>query len=167
MAFDQMEWRYSNVPDYEVSEQGDLRLLKNKGNYVAGNILKGSCDRNGYRRYRLRIKGCRTGFSAHRLTLLAFVGPPPTPRHQCAHWDGNPSNNHYSNLRWATAAENAADRVRHGNHLVCYRKFTAEEVLDIRFLRASGETYSTIRKKYDISKGHLSNIINRSTRKHI
>jgi len=36
-----MEWRDSIIPDYEVSEYGDLRLLKNKSNLLAGKILKG------------------------------------------------------------------------------------------------------------------------------
>lgn len=30
------------------------------------------------------------------------------------HLDGDPSNNALANLEWGTAAENAADRVRHG-----------------------------------------------------
>lgn len=50
----------------------------------------------------------------HRAVALAFIGAPPTPQHQIAHFDGNPANNHYSNLRWATVQENKDDSVRHG-----------------------------------------------------
>ena len=41
----EMEWRGSIIPDYEVSECGDLRLLKNKFNQLAGKILKGWISR--------------------------------------------------------------------------------------------------------------------------
>ena len=49
-----------------------------------------------------------------RLVLTAFVGPPPTDKHEAAHWDGNPDNNKLSNLRWATGTENNLDKHRHG-----------------------------------------------------
>ena len=162
-----MEWRPSIIPDYEVSECGDLRLLKNRSNLLAGKILKGRIGKGGYRIYQVLDDGIRRHFSAHRLVLSAFIGPPPTPHHQCAHWDGDPTNNHYTNLRWATPAENSADRVRHGRHMTGHRKFTAEEVLDMRALRDSGKSYFHIRQKYKISKGNLSAIINRDTWKHI
>jgi hypothetical protein len=163
----EMEWRGSIIPDYEVSEYGDLRLLKNKSNLLAGKILKGWIKKGGYREYQLNVDGISIHFYAHRLVLAAFIGPQPTPQHQCAHWDGNPSNNHYTNLRWATPAENSADRVRHGRHLTGHRKFTAEEVLDMRELGNSGKSYSYIRQKYKVSMGNLSAIINRDTWKHI
>ena len=162
-----MEWRGSIIPDYEVSECGDLRLRKNKSNMLAGKILKGWIDKAGYREYKININGRGVNFYAHRLVLTAFLGPQPTPSHQCAHWDGDPINNHYTNLRWATPAENTADKVRHGRHMSGHRKFTAEEVLDMRALRDGGKSYSHIRQQYKISKGNLSAIINRDTWKHI
>jgi hypothetical protein len=33
---------------------------------------------------------------------------------ECCHNDGNPNNNHLSNLRWDTSKNNHADKVRHG-----------------------------------------------------
>ena len=162
-----MEWRGSIIPDYEVSACGALRLLKNKSNLLAGKILKGRIGKGGYRIYKINIDGRGVTFYAHRLVLTAFLGPQPTPSHQCAHWDGDPINNHYTNLRWATPSENSADRVRHGRHMTGHRKFTEEEVLDMRALRDGGKSYSHIRQQYKISKGNLSAIINRDTWKHI
>lgn len=52
-------------------------------------------------------------FGLHRLVLEAFVGPCPRGMQAC-HWDGDPSNNHISNLRWDTQRGNWKDRVRHG-----------------------------------------------------
>lgn len=50
----------------------------------------------------------------HRLVLFAFHGAAPSPKHQCAHFDGNKLNCKSSNLRWATPKENNEDKVRHG-----------------------------------------------------
>jgi hypothetical protein len=49
----------------------------------------------------------------HRLVLEAFVGPRPAGM-QCCHGDGDRENNAASNLRWASAKANAADRDQHG-----------------------------------------------------
>ena len=158
-----VEWRPASFPFYEVSEHGDMRLLVNRSNRIAGTILKGSLKKGGYKVYRIFIEGKDTHVYAHREVLLTFVGPPPTPSHQCAHWDGNPLNNHHSNLRWATAAENNADKVRHGRHRKGRRNFTEEQVLEIRALRDSGKSYAQIREVFPMSKGNLSSIINRKT----
>ena len=90
-----MEWKPASVPFYEVSECGDLRLLQNRSTLLAGTILKGTLKRGGYREYKVHVDGVGTRVSAHREVLLAFLGQPPTPDHQCAHWDGDPLNNHY------------------------------------------------------------------------
>tara|TARA_R110002167_G_scaffold59270_7_gene167851 strand:- start:1863 stop:2375 length:513 start_codon:yes stop_codon:yes gene_type:complete len=163
-----MEWRKSTIPDYEVSETGDMRLLVDKSNLVAGTILKGHTRKKkdgsqSYRVYHIQAEGKKVHVSAHREVLMAFVGPPPTADHQCAHYDGSPTNNHFSNLRWATAAENTADKVRHGRHLDGHRKFTKEQVLEMRAMRESGKTFAQIRAVFKISTGNLSAIINRKT----
>jgi len=162
-----MEWKPASVPLYEVSEYGDFRLLVNRSNLLAGKILKGRVTKSGHREFHIRVAGVGKHVSAHREVLFAFVGPPPTPDHQCAHWDGDPLNNHYSNLRWATAAENTADKIRHGRHMAGNRTFTKEQVLDMRSMRDAGKTYAQIREVYAISKGNLSAIINRETWNHI
>ena len=167
LGFEIMEWRQSIHPHYEVSDEGQLRSLISKSNRVAGTLLKGSKKKGGYTEYKLSLNGVSYHYAAHRLVLFAFVGAPPTPDHQCAHYDGDPTNNHVSNLRWATAAENTEDKVRHGRHLEGHRKFTSEEILDMREMKASGKRYIDIRAKYKISKGNLSAIINRQTWAHI
>jgi hypothetical protein len=49
----------------------------------------------------------------HRLVLEAFVGVCP-PGMECCHFDGNPTNNQLSNLRWDTRSANRSDAIRHG-----------------------------------------------------
>jgi len=161
-----VEWRQTYLKDYDVSEKGDLRLRVNKSNLIAGHVLKGSISK-GYLRYQLNMNGKRITLYAHRLVLETFIGKPPTLQHQSAHWDGDPLNNHYSNLRWATASENTKDKVRHGRHLKGHRKFTKEDVLDMRAMKKDGKRYRDIIEKYKISKANLSSIINRHTWNHI
>jgi HNH endonuclease/NUMOD4 motif/Helix-turn-helix domain of resolvase len=45
-------------------------------------------------------------FFVHLLVLHAFVGPPPTPLHECNHKDGDKLNNRWDNLEWATKSQN-------------------------------------------------------------
>jgi hypothetical protein len=164
-----MEWQQSVHPDYEISEYGDLRTLVERYRVPIGTELRGTVDRNGYRTYSLIQPGeygrgaKRKLYAAHRLVLFAFIGEPPTKKHQCAHYDGNPQNNHVSNLRWATPAENTADKIRHGNIYAGHRKYEVKQVLDMRAMREAGAKYSEIMDKYNISKGNLSAIIQRKT----
>lgn len=51
-------------------------------------------------------------YRAHRLICEAFHGPCPEG-HECAHNDGTRDNNAAANLRWATHAENIADKAIH------------------------------------------------------
>ena len=145
-----MEWRKSIHEMYEVSECGNMRVLLPRYKLPVGTVLRGSIN-GGYRVYRLQAPG----------------GPPPSNNHQCAHWDGDRLNNHYTNLRWATPAENTADKARHGNLYSGNRKLSGEDVLAIRGLRDGGATYDSIRAVFNISKGNLSAIINRKTWRHI
>ncbi len=53
-------------------------------------------------------------FLVHRLVAIVFLGSPPSALHQVAHGDGDKTNNHYYNLRWATRSENEKDKRCHG-----------------------------------------------------
>jgi hypothetical protein len=104
------EWK--PVPEfkglYEVSNHGRIRTIK------TGKIKKPTIDKKDGRpavllweknKYKLRRVG--------RIVLRAFCGE-PISGHECCHNDGDPTNNHLSNLRWDTASANQKDRVKHG-----------------------------------------------------
>ncbi len=98
---------------YEICEDGDVRRvtpMKTRKSmiYPKGRII------GGYRRYKLIANdGRKFTILAHRLVCEAWHGPAPIG-YQVAHWDGSRLNNHFTNLRWATAAENMEDQKRHG-----------------------------------------------------
>lgn len=102
---------------YEVSDRGRVRRLKPAMGAKVGRILRPQIvSGQGYYKYFLSVDGKVREFRAARLVALAFIGPPPTSKHEVAHWDGNRTNNRPTNLRWATRKENIADAFRHGTH---------------------------------------------------
>lgn len=158
-----VEWRQSFIKDYEVSNDGQVRLLRNKHNLVKGRLLKGYLNKDGYTLFKIRCDGESINTSAHQMVAVAFLGPCPPDKNQVAHWDGNSQNNHVSNLRWATAAENMADKVRHGNHREGNRKFTEADIRGIREMRRRGCRYVDIMDRYPTTKSNLSSILSGST----
>lgn len=55
----------------------------------------------------------------HRLVCEEANGPPPTPKHDAAHSCGRGHEGCVTrrHLRWATRAENEADKIRHGTRI--------------------------------------------------
>ena len=139
-----MEWRKSLHPEYEVSEDGKMRATEDRYRRPSGTIIKGSLSK-GYIQYNLTAPG-ESGRGSSRVGYY-----------------GDPGNNHFTNLRWATAAENTQDRVRHGNIYAGHRKLQAGQVKSMRRMRREGASYDTIMAEFPVSKGNLSAIINRQT----
>ena len=66
-------------------------------------IYKGGTNKRGY-------VSCVFSKTIHRLVANAFVkNPRPDIFDMVDHIDGNPSNNHYTNLRWVDSELNAAN----------------------------------------------------------
>jgi hypothetical protein len=91
----------------------------------------------------------RKSFAVHRLVLEAFNNPCPKGK-QVAHGNGDPSDNRLSNLRWATAKENSADRKRHGRDATGENNGSAKldrgAVKTIKKMKAKGfSSYETAR----------------------
>ncbi len=109
------EWKQvAEFPDYEVSEHGTIRRLTDSNCAKRGKVLRPKIDKYGYLVVRPFRDGRGRYMTVHRLVAMAWYGPMTPPYTQVAHHDGNHTNNHYSNLRWATAKENHDDRERHG-----------------------------------------------------
>jgi hypothetical protein len=153
------EWRTLDwLPGYEVSEDGDVR------NLVSGRILRGCRHPRGYRQHS-RLGAEKRTLKAHRLVCEAWHGTAPEEKPFVAHNDGNPSNNHYTNLRWATAKENQDDRAKHGTHNRGERSATAlltwDNVREIRrqFTGARGQI-TRLSEEFGVSVATTSRVLN-------
>lgn len=78
------------------------------------------------------------------------------------HRDGNPKNNSWDNILIGTESENQMDRpaearLAHARHAASFsRRFTEEQVEDMRNMRKQGFKLSKIGEKYNVGKGHVS-----------
>lgn len=155
------QWRrVPGWPSYQVSDIGRVRRHP---------PARQSRDPDGVlrptvRRYTtVRLHGTRRAeCGVHRLMALAFLGPPPTPKHVAAHWDGDAHHNVIANIRWATHAENHADRERHGRTARGSKngrsKLTED---DVRAIRASTAAASHLTSRYGVSKSLIQAIRSR------
>ncbi len=168
----ELEWRIiPGWPEYEISEYGHVRRRLPGGSTIGkvGRVLRPSAGR--YQHVYLHGHAGRRHITIHRLVALAFIGQTPSEKHQVAHNDGNPKNNHYSNLRYATPAENAADKLLHNTvargERVGPSKFTECSVHQIRALAAKGVAQELIAEIFETSQSHIGRIVRRELWRHI
>lgn len=161
------EWRVVPFNDrYEISEYGHLRVIKGKRK---GLVVTPKITAFGYVIYRLSRNGKDTWHFAHRIVALAFIGPRPDGM-EIAHFNGVKTDNHFSNIRWATKKENAADRKRHGtdpirtgtNNPAC--RLSPDQVLEIREIYSRGGiSFKKLGAKYGICAQHAHEIVRKKT----
>lgn len=164
------EWRaIEGWPGYEVSDNGRVRSWKRptKGRVWGADysrtprILRFDI-RNGYRSVVLcdRDTG-RKWESIHRLVLSAFVGPCPNGWHG-AHGNGDAADNRLANLRWASPADNNADKIKHGTHQCGERigsaKLTLGQVSEIIRRRSAGERILDVASGFGVCRNTITNI---------
>ena len=155
-----MQERWKWVPGaegyYRISTTGKLL---NVGRYwVQGHgatrihgpqLIKTHRNRRGYMQVNWDLGSKPTGKMIHRLVLEAFVGPPPTPKHQCNHKNGDKADNRLENLEWMTVKENINHAIETGlrkrapEHVFGERhgmsKLSEGDVREIRRLCETGE----------------------------
>lgn len=127
-------------------------------------------NHKGYRRVSLRFgRNKRKGFLVHRLVCLAFLGTPPTNRHEAVHIDSVKHHNHARNLKWATHAENMAmDRGNNHSHKGERNrnsKLTTAQVREIRIAydsrKSGGYSERMLASRYGITTTHVGRIARR------
>ena len=92
-----------NYDNYAVSSFGRVKNTK------TGRILKAGLDSHGYLTVNLCEDGVVKNHKIHRLVACAFINNPDNK--ECVdHQDNDKTNNHISNLRFATSKENNQNR---------------------------------------------------------
>lgn len=172
-----MKERWKPIPNwefYEVSDRGRVRRAHDHYEIV---IFDSPGDRPTValkwgKREDGKARTLRTYVA--RLMLLAFVGPPPTPKHETRHLDDIADHNVLSNLCWGTHSENMQDFVRNGlsrtgeKHPLA--RLTQTEVLAIRKEYKpykKGRGIKDLAAKYGISVQHTRQIVQRTRWTHI
>lgn len=102
---------YENI--YEVSDSGEVRTSLGKVTFTEKHgvrkwkqrTLKNKVNKRGDNRVNLWKDGKPKTFLVHRLVALAFISEVEGKTY-VNHIDGNPSNNHVSNLEWCDHKDN-------------------------------------------------------------
>jgi hypothetical protein len=147
----QKEWReVTTNPQYAVSEDGDVV------NLLTGHILSPWIV-SGYPRIKLYSGDTRYRWHrVPRLVCAAWHGPPPTKAHEVRHLDGNPGNNHYSNLAWGTRSENMLDARRHGT---LQRRLSDSDVVDIKRFYVLGQSVTALAERFGVYKSSICKVL--------
>lgn len=168
------EWRAIDGYDgwYEVSDRGRVRSWKQSGSQLGRpkggffrltepRLLVLSTTDSGHRKLVLWANGKPRSRTVHQLVAEAFIGPRP-PGYETCHGDGNPTNNHVSNLRYGTHAENVADKLRHETQPRGEghgrNRLSESDVHEVRRLLAAGETVKSVAARYGVSYGAINGI---------
>lgn len=165
-----MKWMEApGFPDYEVSNEGFVKRAKPTARgHKRFNILAGVVTRRGYRQVTLYRDFTPYTVLVHKLVCTAFNGARPEGKTMIAHNDGNPLNNKYTNLRWATSLENEQDKILHGTQAKGETggnsKLTEKDVADIRMDQRSQRK---IAADYGITQANVWSIKARKTWRHI
>ena len=157
-----MDWKQIKSTHYSISNHGLVRNDKTK------KILSPRIRRDGYSMVGLYDgRGTPKNVQAHRLVAQYFLPPPSNPlKIQVNHIDGNPSNNHVSNLEWVTPKENSQHAVKTGLFPRCgshhLAKLSDNDVLQIRELYRDGLNQYQIAIKFNVNQSVISRYITRA-----
>lgn len=149
-----------NNKEYIIYENGEIFNCKTK------KYLKPFKSKTGYLQVTLQSKT----YYMHRLVCEAFHGECPD-KMVCCHNDGNPLNNHSSNLRWDTQLSNSNDKKKHGTWIcgsVTYNaKLNESDVTKIRELYKNGLTQVALANRFNVSQSIIHKVVTRQTWVHI
>ncbi len=156
-----LEWRKcSDWPEYEVSENGDVRrAVRRKGNV---GLRKPYLTKSGYFYIVMRRDGEKKAEAVHRLVAKEFLPRPKIHEIHVAHKDGDKAHNRHANLKWCDRSENEMDKVGHGRSNRGARqgrsRLNANAVVHIRQAIKKGCAQEELSAVYDVARTTISSI---------
>lgn len=142
-----------------------------KGHWLKSHAYSG---RTNHQRVYLSRHGKKHGLQVHRLVAQAYI-PNPNNLPVVNHIDGNPLNNHVSNLEWTTHSGNCKHAVAYGltklpNQIGEFNsnaRLTKVDVIKIKQLHSSGFSLVDIAEMFKVAKKTVSDVVRGVTWKHI
>jgi hypothetical protein len=158
--------------NYEVSNYGNVRRNECTIIYSNGQVTKYKLkylklERNKgnklgfYKRVTLCVNSKTKRFLVHRLVAEYFI--PNIKNKRCVnHIDGNPSNNHISNLEWCTHQENERHSYDTLGKINANRKLTDKQIEEIRsiYVKGRGGNIKELSVFFNINITTIYNVIN-------
>ncbi len=146
-------------PSYKISSHGNIWSNVSKRELTNFTRRKGKS-------YLGALIGGKYGkiYFVHRLVALMFI-PNPENKPQVNHKDGNPINNHFSNLEWVTGDEN----IKHWNTILKRKGgrsiLTMDQAIKIRQMKfdPSRPTYREIGNQFGVSERCIVYIMGNKT----
>ena len=163
------EWRPVGGWPYSVSSLGRVKRTKAARGATKEMILSRRVASNGYPTANLRNRSRQWQITVHRLVAFAFLGPPPTPKHEINHKNGIKTDSRVGNLEWVTRSQNCLHAfrtglqmpVRNNGELSGSAKLTEVDVAAIRKRYGHGGiTQYDLAAEYGVSQGQISYIVN-------
>jgi len=156
---------------YQVSNFGNVKSIPSTDSKRLGKILSPGKGKYGHCGIQLYKNGKKYKALVHRLVAIHFISPAPEGC-EVNHIDFDPTNNHVSNLEWATHQQN----IYHSRHRLAnkkgeectHSKVTEQDVIAMRAeYAAGGISFVKLAKKYNVCPQQCHRIIRRERWAHI
>ena len=145
---------------YRVSDDGTLVGLQ-------GQVRLVHEDKDGYRRFTIRQERKSRSVNVHRLAAYQWFGEALFAAGiEVRHLDGVRTNCSKNNIAIGTRSQNEMDKpaeLRRRQAGRAARRLSDEQVAQLRQDRVNGAFVSALSKKYGVSMGTVSNLINNKT----
>jgi len=148
--------------EYHVDPQGRVWTNRSVNGWtlkdrwrISGSTHKYKSSLTAY----IRIRFNKKLIKAHRIVYAALIGK-LDPNKSIDHIDGNGLNNHPSNLRLVTHAQNTQFALDRLGAMAGNAKLNQEKVEYIREQVRNGVTQKKMARLFGVSKGTISDIIN-------
>jgi hypothetical protein len=146
--------RSTGAPHPQRAKSGRIAMIHRRAR-----VLSLGSKALGYKCVELAGKS----YAVSRLVCLAFHGTCPEG-YQCAHLNGDPSDNRPTNLKWTTISENQLHKRLHGTSS---RSLNAEQAAAIFRRRKEGEPASVLAAEFGVHPETIYKIGNGHYWKHV